>query len=69
VWQYPARSDVPSPILHGDDEQIVSIADSALSSVMPIKNGTLKAYNGAPHGMCTTLKDQVNADLLAFLKT
>jgi non-heme chloroperoxidase len=60
--------DVPTLVLHGDDDQIVSIADSALLSSKLIKNATLKIYNGAPHGMCTTRKDQVNQDLLAFIK-
>src|ERR1035437_9171635 len=60
---------VPSLILHGDDDQIVPIADSALLSSKLIKNATLKVYKGAPHGMCTTLKQRVNEDLLAFIKT
>ena len=59
---------MPTLILHGDDDQIVPIADSALLSAKLVKDATLKVYKGAPHGMCTTLKDQVNADLLAFLK-
>ena len=63
------RFDVPALILHGDDDQIVPIADSALLSSKLIKNATLKVYPGAPHGMCTTLKQRVNEDLLAFLKT
>jgi len=63
------KIDVPTLILHGDDDQIVPIADSAMLSAKLVKNATLKVYNGAPHGMCTTLKDQVNADLLAFLKS
>jgi len=62
------KIDVPTLILHGDDDQIVPIADSALLSYRIIKNATLKIYKGAPHGMCTTLKDQVNADLLEFFK-
>jgi len=57
--------DVPTLFLHGDDDQIVPIADFA----MLVKNATLKIYKGAPHGMYTTLKGQVNADLLAFLKS
>jgi non-heme chloroperoxidase len=60
--------DVPTLVLHGDDDQIVPFADSAPLSAKIIKNATLKVYKGAPHGMCTTLKDQVNADLLAFFK-
>jgi non-heme chloroperoxidase len=58
--------DVPTLILHGDDDQIVPIADSALLSAKIVKNATLKVYKGAPHGMPATLKDQINADLLAF---
>src|SRR5437773_2275964 len=60
------RFDVPTLVLHGDDDQIVPIADSALLSAKIIKNATLKVYKGASHGMCTTQKDRVNADLLAF---
>jgi len=59
---------VPTLILHGDADQIVPIEDSALLSAKLIKNSTLKVYPGAPHGMCTTLADRVNADLLGFLK-
>jgi non-heme chloroperoxidase len=59
---------VPTLILHGDDDQIVPIGASALPSSKMIKGATLKVYPGAPHGMCSTLKDQVNADLLAFFK-
>jgi non-heme chloroperoxidase len=59
---------VPTLILHGDDDQIVPIADSAQLSAKLVKNATLKVYPGAPHGMCSTHKDQVNADLLAFLR-
>ena len=62
------KIDVPTLILHSDDDQIVPIADSAMLAVKLVKNGTLKVYTGAPHGMCTTLKDQVNADLLEFIK-
>src|SRR5256886_1767618 len=62
------KIDVPTLILHGDDDQIVPIADSALLSSKIVKGATLKVYEGAPHGMCTTLKDRVNEDLLAFLK-
>ena len=62
------KFDVPTLILHGDDDQIVPIADSALLSAKLVKNATLKVYKGAPHGMCTTHKDQVNEDLLAFIK-
>jgi non-heme chloroperoxidase len=62
------RIDKPTLILHGDDDQIVPIGDSAMLSSKLVKGATLKVYKGAPHGMCTTLKDEVNADLLAFLK-
>jgi non-heme chloroperoxidase len=62
------KIDVPTLILHGDDDQIVPIADSALLSAKLIKNSTLKVIKGAPHGMCTTLKDQVNEELLTFIK-
>jgi non-heme chloroperoxidase len=63
------RFDVPTLILHGDDDQIVPIADSALLSAKIVKGATLKVYQGAPHGMCTTHKDRVNEDLLAFIKS
>jgi non-heme chloroperoxidase len=62
------RIDVPTLILHGDDDQIVPIADSALLSAKLVKGATLKVYQGAPHGMCTTHKDEVNADLIAFIE-
>ena len=62
------KIDVPTLILHGDDDQIVPIADSALLSAKLVKGAVLKVYKGAPHGLCTTLKDQVNEDLLAFFK-
>jgi non-heme chloroperoxidase len=63
------KFDVPTLILHGDDDQIVPIGASAMLSSKIVKNATLKVYKGAPHGMCTTHKDQVGADLLAFIKT
>jgi non-heme chloroperoxidase len=62
------KIDVPTLILHGDDDQIVPIAASALLSSKIVRNATLKIYPGAPHGMCTTHKDKVNADLLAFIE-
>jgi non-heme chloroperoxidase len=62
------KIDVPTLILHGDDDQIVPIADSALLSAKIVKNAKLVVYKGAPHGLCTTLKDRVNAELLAFIK-
>ncbi|MGO9391107.1 alpha/beta fold hydrolase [Rhodoblastus sp.] len=61
------KIDVPTLILHGDDDQIVPIAAAALQSSKLVKNAELKIYPGAPHGMCTTEKDKVNADLLAFV--
>lgn len=62
------RIDVPVLIMHGDDDQIVPIADSALLSAKLVKNGTLKVYKGYPHGMATTHADAINADLLAFIQ-
>jgi non-heme chloroperoxidase len=62
------RIDVPTLILHGDDDQIVPIDDSARLSAKIVSNATLRVYPGAPHGMCSTHKDQVNADLLAFIR-
>ena len=62
------KIDVPTLILHGDADQIVPIGASALLSSKLVKNSILKVYPGAPHGMCTTLADQVNAELLAFLR-
>jgi non-heme chloroperoxidase len=62
------KIDVPTLILHGDDDQIVPYADAALLSAKIVKNAKLVIYEGAPHGMCTTLKDRVNAELLAFIK-
>jgi len=62
------KIDVPTLIIHGDDDQIVPINDSALLSAALVKGSTLKVYPGAPHGLCSTLKDKVNADLLAFIK-
>jgi len=60
--------DVPTLILHGDDDQIVPIADSAMLSAKLVKGATLKIIPGAPHGMCSTHKDQINAELLAFFE-
>jgi non-heme chloroperoxidase len=62
------KMDVPTLILHGDDDQIVPIAHSAILSAKLVKGATLKVIPGAPHGMCSTLKDQVNSELLAFLQ-
>jgi non-heme chloroperoxidase len=63
------KIDVPTLILHGDDDQIVPIADSSLLSAKLVKNSTLKVYLGLPHGMCTTHPDQINSDLLAFFRS
>ena len=60
--------DVSTLVMHGDDDQIVPIADSALLSSKLLKNGTLKVYQKFPHGMCTTHAEVINADLLAFAK-
>ena len=61
------KFDVPTLIIHGDDDQIVPIGASAMLSSKIVKGATLKIYPGAPHGLCSTLKDQVNQDLLQFL--
>ena len=62
------KIDVPTLILHGDDDQIVPIANSAMLSSKIIKDATLKVYLGGPHGICTTHKQQVSEDILAFIK-
>lgn len=62
------KIDVPLFVMHGDDDQIVPIADSALLSSKIAPNATLKVYEGLPHGMCTTHHDVINPDLLAFIK-
>ena len=62
-----ARFDVPTLVLHGDDDQIVPIDASAMRSSKMIKDAKLLVYQGAPHGLCTTLKDRVNADLRDYL--
>jgi non-heme chloroperoxidase len=63
------KFDVPTLILHGDEDQIVPIGAAAMQSSKIVKGAQLKVYKGAPHGMCTTLKNEVNADLLAFIKS
>jgi non-heme chloroperoxidase len=63
------KFDVPTLILHGDDDQIVPIGASALISSKIVKNAKLVIYKGAPHGMCTTLKDRVNDELLSFISS
>ncbi len=60
--------DAPVLIMHGDDDQIVPIAISALLAVKQVKHGSLKVYPGLPHGMCTTHAERINADLLSFIK-
>lgn len=60
--------EIPTLIMHGDDDQIVPIADSSLLSAKLVKHGTLKVYPGLPHGMATTHADVINADLLAFIE-
>ncbi|MCY1218884.1 Non-heme chloroperoxidase [compost metagenome] len=60
--------DVPVLVMHGDDDQIVPIGASALLSEELLRNGTLKAYKGLAHGMCTTHPDLINNDLLAFVQ-
>ena len=62
------KFDVPTLILHGDDDQIVPIGAAALLSSKLVQGSTLKVYPGLPHGMCSTNKDQINAELLAFFK-
>ena len=60
--------EVPTLVMHGDDDQIVPIADSSELSIKLLKNGTLKVYPGYPHGICTTHADTINPDLLAFIQ-
>jgi non-heme chloroperoxidase len=62
------KFDVPTLIIHGDDDQIVPIGAAALRSSKLVRNATLKIYAGAPHGLAATHKDQLNADLLEFIK-
>jgi non-heme chloroperoxidase len=62
------RIEVPTLVMHGDDDQIVPFADSAPLSVKLLRNGTLKVYEGLPHGLCTTHPDIDNPDLLAFIR-
>ncbi|MGX9964439.1 alpha/beta fold hydrolase [Roseomonas sp. F4] len=60
--------DVPTLVMHGDDDQIVPLDNTARLAAQLLKNGTLKVYEGFPHGMCTTQADVINPDLLAFIK-
>ncbi|WP_027132462.1 alpha/beta fold hydrolase [Geminicoccus roseus] len=62
------KIEVPVLVMHGTDDQIVPYEDSALLSVKLLKNGTLKSYDGYPHGMCTTHPEVINPDLLAFIR-
>ena len=64
----PKQIDMLVLLMHGDDDQIVAIADSALLGIKLLEHGTLKVYEGFPHGMCTTHADVINADLLAFVR-
>src|SRR4029453_14428042 len=61
--------NVPTLFIHGDDDQIVPIGAPAQAAVKIAPKAQLKVYAGAPHGLCSTLKDRVNADLLEFLKS
>jgi non-heme chloroperoxidase len=63
------KFDVPTLILHGSDDQIVPIGASAMLSSKLVKDATLKIYPGLPHGMCSTHKGQINADLIAFIES
>jgi non-heme chloroperoxidase len=63
------KIDIPTLVVHGDDDQIVPIGDSALLSSKIVKDAILKVYPGAPHGLTSTHKDQFNADLLSFLRS
>jgi non-heme chloroperoxidase len=63
------RFDVPTLIMQGDDDQIVPIGAASLQSSKIVRNAILKVVKGAPHGMCTTLKNQINEDLLSFIKS
>jgi non-heme chloroperoxidase len=63
-----AKFDVPTLVLHGEDDQIVPIGAAALTSSKLVKNATFKVYAGAPHGLTDTHKDQLNTDLLEFLE-
>jgi len=62
------RIDVPTLVLHGDDDQIVPIGDSALLTAKLVPGATLSVIPGGPHGMCSTMKDRINAELLTFIK-
>ncbi len=61
--------DIPTLVMHGDDDQIVPIGAAGLLSAKIVKGAKLKVYPGQPHGMCSTNKDEINKDLLAFCKS
>jgi len=63
------KISVPVLVMQGEDDQVVPIANSALLAIKLLKNGTLKTYEGFPHGMATTQADRINADLLAFVRS
>jgi non-heme chloroperoxidase len=63
------KMDVPTLVIHGDDDQIVPIDDAGRLSAKLVKGAVLKVYAGAPHGLCSTMKDKVNADLLEFIRS
>jgi len=63
------KIDVPTLVMHGEDDQIVPVKDSAKKSARPIKGAKEIPYPGAPHGLTVTHQDRVNADLLAFLRS
>ena len=63
------KFDIPTLVMHGDDDQIVPFKDAGARSAKIIKNAQLKVYPGAPHGMCSTHKDEINKDLLHFIKS
>ena len=62
------KMTIPTLFIHGDDDQIVPIANTSMLAVKLVKNGTLKVYPGAPHDLATTHKEELDDDLLAFLK-
>jgi non-heme chloroperoxidase len=61
------KIDVPTLVLHGDDDQIVPFADSAALTAKLVKNARLVTVEKGPHGMCTTMKDRINRELLGFI--
>jgi non-heme chloroperoxidase len=62
------KFDVPTLVLHGNDDQIVPIADAGMLTAKIVKNAKLVVVEGAPHGMCTTMKDRINQELLSFIE-